>query len=167
MATNNNKRFGMLFRMGTVEETKDRPWSWVLSAPIEFVKAAGVDFDPEVRSVKCVQGDTEGKTSALQVFSSRCLLWQSFLLWCYFGLSPEFRTGLSLQAQLMFRGTWHNEDGMSCWQYAVKMFADSPAGLLDIVQDMLSVFTNLVSLSVILCLVCRMQSRCFLISLQA
>ena len=57
----------MLFRMGTVEETKDRPWSWVLSAPIEFVKAAVVDFDPDVRSVKCVQGDTEGKTSALQV----------------------------------------------------------------------------------------------------
>ena len=62
-----NNRFGMLFKIGTLPETEDRPFSWVLSAPLEFLTDAGIDFDPEVRSIKSVQGKSEGKTSALEV----------------------------------------------------------------------------------------------------
>lgn len=64
---NMNKQFAILFKMGTLEETKDRAWSWVMSAPIDAVKAAGVDFDPNARSIKSVQGDAGGQSSAFEV----------------------------------------------------------------------------------------------------
>ena len=57
--------------MGTLEDTKHRAWTWVLSAPVDVVKEMGVDFDPEKRSIKSVQGDA-GKSSALEV-SLLCL----------------------------------------------------------------------------------------------
>ncbi len=62
-----NKQFGMVFKMGTLEETKDKAWTWVLSAPVDVVTAAGVDFDPEARSIKSVQGNAGGDGSALKV----------------------------------------------------------------------------------------------------
>ena len=52
--------------MGTLEDTKDRAWTWVLSAPVTMVREKGVDFNPEKRSIKSVQGDA-GKSSALEV----------------------------------------------------------------------------------------------------
>lgn len=64
---NINKQFAILFKMGTLEETKDRAWTWVLSAPIDVVQAAGVNFDPNVRSIKSVQGDAGGASSAFEV----------------------------------------------------------------------------------------------------
>ena len=56
----------MMFQMGTLESTKDRSWTWILAAPIKVVQKAGVDFDPDTRSVTAIQGDaTTG--SALEV----------------------------------------------------------------------------------------------------
>ncbi len=79
---NINKQFAILFKMGTLEETKDRAWTWVLSAPIDVVQAAGVNFDPNVRSIKSVQGDAGGTSSAFEVSCPNIkLCWhaQSFL----------------------------------------------------------------------------------------
>jgi len=80
---NINKQFAILFKMGTLEETKDRAWTWVLSAPIDVVQAAGVNFDPNVRSIKSVQGDAGGTSSAFEVSCPDIMLcWdaQSFLV---------------------------------------------------------------------------------------
>jgi len=60
-------RFGMLFKIGTLEDTKDRSWCWVLSAPIELLKAAGVAFDPHAKDMKSLQGESGGADSALRV----------------------------------------------------------------------------------------------------
>lgn len=49
--------FAMMFQMGTLESTKDRSWTWILAAPIKVVQKAGVDFDPDTRSVTAIQGD--------------------------------------------------------------------------------------------------------------
>ena len=57
----------MLFKIGTLEDTKDRSWCWVLSAPIELVRAAGVAFDPHAKDMKSLQGESGGVDSALQV----------------------------------------------------------------------------------------------------
>ena len=60
----------MLFKIGTLEDTKDRSWCWVLSAPIELVRAAGVAFDPNAKDMKSLQGESGGADSALQVHVS-------------------------------------------------------------------------------------------------
>lgn len=65
--TSIKKQIAIVFKMGTLEETKDKAWTWVLSAPVDVVKAAGVDFDPDARSIKSVQGDAGGANSALEV----------------------------------------------------------------------------------------------------
>ncbi|DBB16334.1 TPA: hypothetical protein ACH3X3_014633 [Trebouxia sp. C0006] len=59
-------RFGMLFKIGTLEDTKDRSWCWVLSAPIELLRAAGVAFDPQAKDMKSLQGESGGRDSALR-----------------------------------------------------------------------------------------------------
>ena len=43
--------------MGTLESTKDRSWTWILAAPMETVQKAGVDFNPDTRTVTAIQGD--------------------------------------------------------------------------------------------------------------
>lgn len=60
------RRFGMLFKIGTLEDTKDRAWCWVLSAPIELLRAAGVAFDPNAKDMKSLQGESGGADSALR-----------------------------------------------------------------------------------------------------
>ena len=45
--------------MGTLEETRHKAWSWALMAPMHTLKEAGVDFDPEVRTLKAIQGDAQ------------------------------------------------------------------------------------------------------------
>ena len=67
-----SKPFAVIFKMGTLEDTKDRAWTWVLSAPIDYVKAAGVEFDPEARTIKSVQGETGHKSSASEVSCYAC-----------------------------------------------------------------------------------------------
>ena len=54
--------------MGTLEETKDESWSWILGCPLNLVQKAGVHFDPNARGVKSVQGDASSGT-ALEVSS--------------------------------------------------------------------------------------------------
>ena len=61
--------FAMLMTMGTLEDTKHKPWTWILGAPLAAVKEAGVDFDPNARSVKAIQGDAQSG-SALEVSTS-------------------------------------------------------------------------------------------------
>ena len=58
--------FAMLIRMGTLEGTKDKPWTWILGAPLVTLKEAGVHFDPDVRGLKAIQGDAPSG-SALEV----------------------------------------------------------------------------------------------------
>lgn len=64
-------QFAMLFEMGTLDETKEQSWTWVLGCPIDQVRAAGVEFDPNARGVKSVQGDASSG-SALEVRSLDC-----------------------------------------------------------------------------------------------
>ena len=72
---------GMLFEMGTLEETKDQSWTWVLGCPLELVRKAGVEFDPDARGVKSIQGDaTSG--SALKVELSYLFTTLSVLCLC-------------------------------------------------------------------------------------
>lgn len=70
--------FAMLMPMGTLEESKHKPWTWILGAPLSFVKKAGVEFDPDARGVKAIQGDAQSG-SALEVSS----LAASPLLQCF------------------------------------------------------------------------------------
>lgn len=49
----------MLWPMGTLEETQHKAWSWALMAPMQTLKEAGVDFNPEVRTLKAIQGDAQ------------------------------------------------------------------------------------------------------------
>ena len=49
--------FAMMFPMGTLEETKDKEWTWILGAPLSAVTKAGVEFDPDSRSTTAAQGD--------------------------------------------------------------------------------------------------------------
>ncbi len=56
----------MIFQMGTLESTKDRSWTWILAAPMKTVQKAGVDFDPDTRSITAIQGDA-ASGSALEV----------------------------------------------------------------------------------------------------
>ena len=58
--------FAMLIPMGTLEATKHKPWTWILGAPLSALKEAGVQFDPEARGLKAIQGDTDSG-SALEV----------------------------------------------------------------------------------------------------
>ena len=58
--------FAMLLRMGTLEDTKHKPWTWILGAPLVTLKEAGVHFDPDVRGLKAIQGDAQSG-SALEV----------------------------------------------------------------------------------------------------
>ena len=58
--------FAMLIRMGTLESTKHKPWTWILGAPLVTLKEAGVQFDPEVRGLSAIQGDAQSG-SALEV----------------------------------------------------------------------------------------------------
>ena len=50
-------RGALILPMGTIESTKDRAWTWILQSPVADVIDAGVDFDPEVRTVRASQGD--------------------------------------------------------------------------------------------------------------
>ena len=59
----------MLFEMGTLEETKDQSWTWVLGCPVHLVRQAGVEFDPDARGVKSIQGNASSGT-ALEVTHS-------------------------------------------------------------------------------------------------
>ena len=52
--------------MGTLEATKHKPWTWILGAPLSALKEAGVQFDPEARGLKAIQGDADSG-SALEV----------------------------------------------------------------------------------------------------
>ena len=61
-----NSASARLFKMGTLEETKDQAWTWVLGCPMDQVREAGVAFDPNARGVKSVQGDASSG-SALEV----------------------------------------------------------------------------------------------------
>lgn len=51
--------FAMLIPMGTLEATKHKPWTWILGAPLSALKEAGVQFDPEARGLKAIQGDAD------------------------------------------------------------------------------------------------------------
>ena len=61
----------MLFPLGTLEETSDTTFSWTLIAHMDKVKEAGVDFDPEARTLTSVQG-VASSGSALQVPDQTC-----------------------------------------------------------------------------------------------
>ena len=63
----------MLFEMGTLEETKDQSWTWVLGCPVHLVREAGVEFDPDARGVKSIQGNASSG-SALEAGLSAVLL---------------------------------------------------------------------------------------------
>ena len=52
--------------LGTMEDTKDKGWTWILQAPIADVRKAGVHFDPNARTAKAIQGDAVS-SSALEV----------------------------------------------------------------------------------------------------
>ena len=56
----------MLIPMGTLEDTKHKPWTWILGAPLSTLREAGVEFDPEARGLKAIQGDADSG-SALEV----------------------------------------------------------------------------------------------------
>ena len=58
--------FAMIFPMGTLEDTKEKGWTWILGAPLSAVTEAGVEFDPNSRSTAAAQGDT-ASASALEV----------------------------------------------------------------------------------------------------
>ena len=58
--------FAMMLPMGTLEGTHHKPWTWILGAPLITLKEAGVEFDPNVRGLKAIQGDAESG-SALEV----------------------------------------------------------------------------------------------------
>ncbi|DBB12294.1 TPA: hypothetical protein ACH3X3_006390 [Trebouxia sp. C0006] len=55
-ATSEYSRFALL-PMGTLENTKDKGWTWIMAMPLAEVQKAGVDFDPNNRTVKAIQGD--------------------------------------------------------------------------------------------------------------
>lgn len=61
-----NAIFAMLFPLGTLEATSKTTWSWTLCAHVDKVKEAGVEFDPEARTLTSVQG-IASSGSALQV----------------------------------------------------------------------------------------------------
>ncbi|KAL0049404.1 hypothetical protein WJX82_001334 [Trebouxia sp. C0006] len=63
--------FAMLIPMGTLEATKHKPWTWILGAPLSALKEAGVQFDPEARGLKAIQGDADSGSAlenALKIF---------------------------------------------------------------------------------------------------
>ena len=60
------KIFAMLFPLGTLESTRATGWTWTLIAHLDMVKQAGVEFDPEARTLTSVQG-IASSGSALQV----------------------------------------------------------------------------------------------------
>lgn len=64
--------FAMIFQMGTLESTKDRSWTWILAAPMETVQKAGVDFNPDTRSVTAIQGDA-ASGSALEAIVQKLI----------------------------------------------------------------------------------------------
>ena len=59
-------RGALLMPMGTMEDTKDKGWTWILQAPMADVQRAGVHFDPNARTAKAIQGDAVS-SSALEV----------------------------------------------------------------------------------------------------
>ncbi|KAL3144420.1 hypothetical protein ABBQ32_004168 [Trebouxia sp. C0010 RCD-2024] len=65
--------FAMLIQMGTLEDTKHKPWTWILGAPLATLQKAGVQFDPEVRGLKAIQGDADSGSAlenALKIFKN-------------------------------------------------------------------------------------------------
>ena len=56
----------MLLHMGTLEGSKHKPWTWILKAPLITLKENGVEFDPEMRGLKAIQGNVSSG-SALEV----------------------------------------------------------------------------------------------------
>ena len=63
---NPQEPFAIVFQMGTLDSTRERSWTWVLAAPMNLVRKAGVDFDPDARTVTAIQGDA-ASGSALEV----------------------------------------------------------------------------------------------------
>ncbi|KAL0048045.1 hypothetical protein WJX82_006382 [Trebouxia sp. C0006] len=71
-ATGLSHPFAIIFQMGTLESTKDRSWTWILAAPMETVQKAGVDFNPDTRTVTAIQGDAASGSAfenAMRVFA--------------------------------------------------------------------------------------------------
>lgn len=62
----------ILFPLGTLESTSETSWSWTLIAQPQVVKQAGVEFDPEARTLTSVQG-VASSGSALQVIPTLTL----------------------------------------------------------------------------------------------
>ena len=58
--------------MGTLEHTKHKGWTWIMAMPMAEVHKAGVDFDPNNRTVKAIQGDA-ASGSALEVLANGSL----------------------------------------------------------------------------------------------
>ena len=56
LSMDSNTKLAMLFPLGTLEDTSDTSWSWTLIAHVDKVKKAGVEFDPEARTLTSVQG---------------------------------------------------------------------------------------------------------------
>ncbi|KAL0021580.1 hypothetical protein WJX77_011733 [Trebouxia sp. C0004] len=70
-ATSEYSRFALL-PMGTLENTKHKGWTWIMAMPLAEVLKAGVDFDPNNRTVKAIQGDAASGSAledVLQCFS--------------------------------------------------------------------------------------------------
>lgn len=70
-ATSEYSRFALL-PMGTLENTKHKGWTWIMAMPMAEVHKAGVDFDPNNRTVKAIQGDAASGSAledALKCFS--------------------------------------------------------------------------------------------------
>lgn len=70
-ATSNYSRFALL-PMGTSENTKHKGWTWIMAMPLAEVRRAGVDFDPNNRTVEAIQGDA-ASGSALEVIPNNPL----------------------------------------------------------------------------------------------
>jgi len=70
-ATSEYSRFALL-PMGTLENTKHKGWTWIMAMPLAEVQKAGVDFDPNNRTVKAIQGDA-ASGSALDVLTDGSL----------------------------------------------------------------------------------------------
>ena len=90
-----NTIFAMLFPLGTLENTSDTTWTWTLCAHLDKVKQAGVEFDPEARTLTSVQG-IASSGSALQVCSTIAGDGSHILL----GMKTETRLHVSYMSDL-------------------------------------------------------------------
>ncbi len=91
-ATSEHSRFALL-PMGTMEHTKDKGWTWILAMPLAEVQKAGVDFDPNNRTVKAIQGDAASgsalEVTSIHAFFRHDLMW---VLTAVAGIDPDSRS---------------------------------------------------------------------------